>query len=101
MLARGRAARGRLQIARTKDCQLSAYRETPSGHGVGAKLVSKHTATLSITRARESEASLWSLMASNRGVKSFLTAGLPFVTFIVGGSYMLSEVCGRCAELAP
>ncbi|CAM9666301.1 unnamed protein product [Ectocarpus sp. 8 AP-2014] len=31
-------------------------------------------------------------MASNRGVKSFLTAGLPFVTFIVGGSYMLSEV---------
>lgn len=31
-------------------------------------------------------------MASRRGASSFLTAGLPFVTFIVGGSYMLSEV---------
>jgi len=30
-------------------------------------------------------------MASRRGGRTFLTAGLPFVTFIVGGSYMLSE----------
>eukprot|EP00752_Nemacystus_decipiens_P002214 g2104.t2 len=30
-------------------------------------------------------------MASRRGASSFLSAGLPFVTFIVGGSYMLSE----------
>ena len=30
-------------------------------------------------------------MASRRGGGTFLTAGLPFVTFIVGGSYMLSE----------
>ncbi|CAM9354303.1 unnamed protein product [Scytosiphon promiscuus] len=31
-------------------------------------------------------------MASHRGARSFLKSGLPFVTFIVGGSYMLSEV---------
>ncbi len=30
-------------------------------------------------------------MTSRRGGRTFLTAGLPFVTFIVGGSYMLSE----------
>lgn len=34
-------------------------------------------------------------MASRRGKNMFLTAGLPFVTFIVGGSYMLSEVGGN------
>lgn len=39
----------------------------------------------------------WSakLMASRKGGNTFLTAGLPFVTFIIGGSYMLSQVNER------
>ena len=41
-------------------------------------------------------------MASRRGANSFLSAGLPFVTFIVGGSYMLSEVGPtRTGEVQP
>ena len=31
-------------------------------------------------------------MAARRGSNAFLMAGLPLVTFIIGGSYMLSEV---------
>lgn len=33
-------------------------------------------------------------MASRRGGNVFLTAGLPLMVFIVGSTYMLSQVCG-------
>ncbi|CAN0568060.1 unnamed protein product, partial [Ectocarpus sp. 12 AP-2014] len=84
--------RGRLQIPPQRLSVFSLSRATRGRQGAIAGFTAHSTLLRSKHHGRKRERRFAvDLMASNRGVKSFLKAGLPFVTFIVGGSYMLSE----------